>query len=209
MNVVVAMVGLLITGATKNLPQILFLLSGATQVSAKAFATLALVHGVSFPVVSLAKSGKIVPVMVGSLFFGGATYSIREYVSALAIIGGSCVVGMGERRSSSSSSESSVLGVVFITLSLACDGITGGMQNRLKIKSKEMGLTLKPYDFMFWINLYMAAIAAVVAAAQGEMTSGLVFCLRNPIIFDKVALLLLFQLLLLLFWLLHYLSHVI
>jgi len=36
----------------------MFALSGATQVCAKAFTSLALASGVSFPVVTLAKSGK-------------------------------------------------------------------------------------------------------------------------------------------------------
>lgn len=91
---------------------------------------------------------------------------------------------MGKKKSSA---VSSTLGLVFIVLSLACDGITGGMQNRLKKKSKEIGVTAKPYDFMFWTNFYMAITAAVIALVLGEFTSGLDFCLRNPVIFDKVG----------------------
>jgi UDP-galactose transporter B1 len=69
------------TGQTAGLPLEMFALSGATQVCAKAFTSLALVSGVSFPVVTLAKSGKMVPVMIGSLLLGGAKYSLREYAS--------------------------------------------------------------------------------------------------------------------------------
>eukprot|EP00968_Pinguiococcus_pyrenoidosus_P029220 scaffold8416_cov267-Pinguiococcus_pyrenoidosus.AAC.4 len=47
-------------------------MTGASQVSAKAFTTLALAKGVAFPVLMLAKSAKMVPVMIGSILLGGA-----------------------------------------------------------------------------------------------------------------------------------------
>eukprot|EP01032_Pedospumella_encystans_P018039 gene18039-20549_t len=90
-NVVIGGAGMMISGRTKNLPQDMFALSGAAQVCAKAFTSLALASGVSFPVVTLAKSGKMVPVMIGSLLLGGATYTLREYAAVAAIIAGTCI----------------------------------------------------------------------------------------------------------------------
>ena len=174
---------MLLTGGTKNLPQDMFALSGATQVCAKAFTSLALASGVSFPVVTLAKSGKMVPVMVGSLLLGGAKYTLREYLSVAAIIGGTCIVSMGKK---SSGPASSVLGIVFIGLSLTCDGITGGVQNRLKKKTRELGVNAKPYDFMFWTNLYMGLTAFVLAVGLNEFIPGIKFCLDNPVILNKI-----------------------
>lgn len=181
---VVGLGGLALTGGSKTLPQDLFALSGATQVSAKAFTSLALANGVSFPVVTLAKSGKMVPVMIGSLLLGGAKYTLREYASVLAIIAGTVIVSLGNKKSSGPAS--SIVGLSCIMLSLACDGITGGVQNRLKKKSQEMGIKPKPYDFMFWTNLYMGLTAGVFALFLGELTSGLSFCIQNPVIFNKI-----------------------
>lgn len=183
-NVIVGFGGLLVTGGTKNLPQNLFAMTGAAQVSAKAFTSLALANGVSFPVVTLAKSGKMVPVMIGSLLLGGASYTLRQYASVLAIIIGTCIVSMGKKQSSKASSA---IGLLFIVLSLACDGVTGGLQNRLKKRSKELtGVQPKPYDFMFWTNLYMAGTALVLALVLGEAVTGTDFCLKNPIILNKI-----------------------
>ncbi len=182
-NVIIGGLGLLLTGGTKNLPQDMFALSGATQVCAKAFTSLALASGVSFPVVTLAKSGKMVPVMVGSLLLGGAKYTVREYLSVAAIIGGTCIVSMGKK---SSGPASSVLGILFIVLSLTCDGITGGVQNRLKKKTAELGVKAKPYDFMFWTNLYMGITAFALAVGLNEFLPGIKFCLDNPIILNKI-----------------------
>eukprot|EP00981_Chlorochromonas_danica_P014847 scaffold9105_cov169-Ochromonas_danica.AAC.4 len=152
-------------------------------VCAKAFTSLSLASGVSFPVVTLAKSGKMVPVMIGSLLLGGAKYTLREYASVLAIIIGTCIVSMGKK---SSSKSSSIMGIAFILLSLTCDGITGGVQNKLKKKAKDMGVSIKPYDMMFWTNLYMGLAAAVFSLALGELNSGLSYCFANPLIFNKI-----------------------
>ena len=174
---------MLLSGPTPNLPQDMFAISGLTQVCAKAFTSLSLASGVSFPVVTLAKSGKMVPVMIGSLLLGGAKYTLREYLSVAAIIAGTVMVSLGKKKSSA---VSSTLGIAFIVLSLTCDGITGGFQKRLKQRSVELGVKAKPYDLMFWTNFYMALAAAAVAVFLGEAVSGSAFCIANPVIFNKI-----------------------
>lgn len=98
-NVVVGYGGMRVAGSTKNIPQKFFLVSGASQVSSKAFTSLSLAKGLSFPVATLAKSGKMAPVMAGQLLLGGATYTLREYLQVVAIIGGTCVLSMGKKVS--------------------------------------------------------------------------------------------------------------
>lgn len=183
-NVIIGGIGLLVTGGTKNLPLNLFALSGGTQVCAKAFTSIALASGVSFPVVTLAKSGKMVPVMLGSLLFGGASYTIREYASVAAIIAGTTIVSMGKK---STGPDSSLLGIAFVLLSLACDGVVGGMQSRLQTQCRTANVEPKPYDMMFWTNLFMALTAAVFSIALGEFASGIQFCIENPIILEKIV----------------------
>ena len=130
-NIVVGFFGMKFSGATPNLPKRLFAISGLTQVSAKAFTSVALASGLSFPVATLAKSGKAAPVMMGSLVLGGAKYSIREYSNVAAIIIGTVFVNMGKKKKGNESG-SSFGGLAFIILSLICDGVTGGVQKRLK-----------------------------------------------------------------------------
>jgi len=182
-NVIVGGLGLLVTGHTKNLPLSNFAVSGATQVCAKAFTSLALASGLSFPVVTLAKSGKAIPVMIGSLLLGGASYSLRQYLSVGAIILGTCIVSLGGKKSDQARSP---MGIAFILLSLACDGLTGGLQDRIKKKSKERGVSAKPYDLMFWTNLSMALVAVAVSLVLGDLTTGVNFTLKNPVILEKI-----------------------
>mmetsp|Transcript_166 Transcript_166/g.270 ORF Transcript_166/g.270 Transcript_166/m.270 type:complete len:270 (+) Transcript_166:450-1259(+) len=184
-NIVVGYIGRRVVGGTEGLPMRQFAITGASQVFSKAFTSLALAKGLSFPVATLAKSGKMAPVMAGQLFLGGATYSIREYLQVLAIIGGTAILSMGKKKSSSS--QSSSLGVFFILLSLVMDGITGGVQKRLKTDMSRIGMSPKPYDFMLFTNIYMCIVALVISLALGEVMTGYQFCADNPAIMKLVV----------------------
>jgi len=184
-NVVIGFIGMQLTGPTKGIPLPMFGISGAAQVSAKACTSLALANGLSFPVATLAKSGKMAPVMAGSLLLGGATYSIREYLQVAAIIGGTAIVSLGKKKGSGG--ESSMMGVCYIVLSLVLDGVTAGFQKRLKMETAKVGVKPKPYDFMFWTNLFMCLTAVIIAGVLGEITSGGSFLIANPEITGKIA----------------------
>jgi UDP-galactose transporter B1 len=183
-NVVVGYIGMKLAGQTTGIPLKMFAVSGASQVTSKACTSLSLANGLSFPVATLAKSGKMAPVMAGSLLLGGASYSVREYLQVLAIIGGTAIVSMGKKKSSSASN--SIMGVVYIVLSLVFDGITAGCQKRLQRDTALVGVKPKPYDFMYWTNLFMCATALAIALILGEMTSGTAFCVQNPEILSKI-----------------------
>lgn len=181
-NVLVGFAGMQLTGATKGIPKKAFAISGASQVTAKACMSLALANGLSFPLATLAKSGKMAPVMFGSLLLGGASYSIREYLQVAAIIGGTAIVSMGKKKGGSSS----MLGVAYIIMSLVLDGVTAGFQKQLKSETAKAGVKPKPYDFMFWTNFYMCITAIVISLGLNEVTAGLAFCAANPEIFSKI-----------------------
>merc|ERR1712157_242603 len=175
-----------LSGPTAGIPKQMFAISGAAQVSAKACTSLALANGLSFPVATLAKSGKMAPVMAGSLLLGGAEYTLREYLQVAAIIGGTAIVSMGKKKGSGGG-DSSMMGVFYIVLSLVLDGVTAGFQKRLKVETAKDGVKPKPYDFMFWTNLFMCLTAVVIAGVLGEIASGGAYLVANPEIMGKIA----------------------
>jgi UDP-galactose transporter B1 len=185
-NVVIGFLGMQLTGPTKGIPLQMFGISGAAQVSAKACTSLALANGLSFPVATLAKSGKMAPVMAGSLLLGGATYTTREYLQVAAIIGGTAIVSMGKKKGPGGG-DSSMMGVFYIVMSLVLDGVTAGFQKRLKTETAKVGVKPKPYDFMFWTNLFMCLTAVVIAGVLGEIASGGAYLVANPEIMGKIA----------------------
>jgi solute carrier family 35 (UDP-galactose transporter), member B1 len=182
-NVIIGFLGMQLTGPTKGIPLKMFAISGAAQVSAKACTSLALANGLSFPVATLAKSGKMAPVMAGSLLLGGAKYELREYLQVAAIIGGTAIVSMGKKKGGAGNS---VMGIVYIVASLLLDGVTAGFQKRLKVETAKVGVKPKPYDFMFYTNLFMMITAILIAAPLGELTSGMAYCTANAEIFTKI-----------------------
>jgi solute carrier family 35 (UDP-galactose transporter), member B1 len=161
-----------------------FAISGLAQVCAKACTSLALANGLSFPVATLAKSGKMAPVMLGSLCLGGAAYTMRDYLHVGMIIGGTALVSMGKHHSGPSDS---LLGLAFILGSLFWDGITGGYQKRFQRDVvQQQQIPVKPYDFMLYTNLYMLLTALLVAAALGDLTSGSRFVMEHPTILGQL-----------------------
>jgi len=185
-NVAVGFVGMMVSGMTPGLPLSMFAVSGATQVLAKVCTSMSLASGLSFPVATLAKSAKMAPVMAGSLLLGGASYSLREYLQVAAIIAGTAMVSM--KSKGSGGGGSTLVGIAYVSASLALDGCTGGVQSRLKATCKELGKPQKPYDFMFWTNFFMMALAVMVAFAAGEVTPGVAFIAKNPVILTKILL---------------------
>jgi len=121
-----------------------------------------------------------------SILLGGATYSLREYGQVLMIIGGTCLVSMA-KKAKPGGKASSATGLAMVLLSLSCDGLTGGLQKRIKGEAAARGVKAKPYDFMFWTNWFMLWTALVVAGAGGELGKGVAFCSENPVILNKIG----------------------
>jgi UDP-galactose transporter B1 len=72
------------------------------------------------------------------------------------------------------------------------DGLTGGVQDRVKAKCKENEVKVKPFDMMFWTNFFMLLVAVVFAfawptqAGSVQMLEGIVFIAANPDIMSKI-----------------------
>jgi UDP-galactose transporter B1 len=67
------------------------------------------------------------------------------------------------------------------------DGITGGVQKRLKVDMSRIGMAPKPYDFMLFTNMSMCAVALVISLALGEVMTGYKFCMDNPAVLNLVV----------------------
>jgi len=184
-NVILGGVFMLMFEGVRAVPQMPYVVSGALQVCAKYCTTASMVFGVSFPVATLGKSSKMVPVMIGSLLIGNAKYSLREYVHVGLIVGGTAMVSMAKKAKPGSASSS--MGLCFLVAALACDGIVGGTQKRLKKALAEKGMKERNFEMQFLTNLYMALTAVVFTFIMGEFEPGYKFCMENPAIFKSVC----------------------
>lgn len=182
-NAIVGFIGLHVSGSVRNpKPQHrLFLFSGFSQVCSKALTGLSLSSGLSFPLATMAKSGKMAPVMFGQLILGGSHYCLRDYAQVGLIIAGTALLGLA-RNKGNDLVHSTKLGVIYIVLSLVMDGVTGGLQKRLKNDSKESGYPVKGYEFMMYTNLYMFFVALYISGLTGDLTKGYAYCLEDEAI---------------------------
>eukprot|EP00435_Cladocopium_sp_Y103_P030258 s2110_g7.t1 len=163
------------------LPQAFLLCCGFGQYSMSASLSV----GLSFSVATMAKSAKMVPVMIGSLLLGSKTFSSSQISQAAAIVLGTGIVSFAEGRNKKSGA-STKLGIFFIMSSLFCDGLVSGLQQRLKERCKAEKTKVRSYDLMFWTNLYMAVASFLFAVARSEMREGIRFCLQNPLLARKI-----------------------
>jgi UDP-galactose transporter B1 len=153
--------------------------------------SFAMSFGLAFAIATLAKSAKMAPVMAGGIFIGGKKYPLRQYFQVAAIIMATVLVSMSSKKSGSGTTTT-ISGFVFICLSLMFDGLTGGVQDRVKAKCKENDVKVKPFDMMFWTNFFMLLVAIVfafvtpTAAGSVQMLEGIGFIMSNPAIMSKI-----------------------
>merc|ERR1712226_1607670 len=98
--------------------------------------------------------------MLGGIVLGGKSYSMIKYLQVVLVTLGVCVFNFGKSKKKGGSSDSSY-GLVLIIISLLLDAVTGGLQDKVKKRTKELNppkpgstVAVKPtmHESMFWIN---------------------------------------------------------
>jgi UDP-galactose transporter B1 len=139
---------------------------------------------VSYPTQVLGKSCKMVPVMAGGIVLGGKKYSTFEYGQVALITIGVSVFNLAGKKKKGG--DDSALGLILIGFSLVMDAVTGGLQDKVKKRTKELNPEAgeKPvptmHESMLWTNLSGFLVAFVLAVFTGHLSGGVAFCVRNP-----------------------------
>ena len=131
--------------------QISMACSGATLTSNSALSY------VTYPTQLLAKSCKLLPVMLMGFLVGGRRYRVMEYVSVFLITAGVVIYSVSKELKGKldigGAAGTSVFGLCLLALSLLCDGFTGPRQDVLKKKHH-----LTEFELMFSVNFYSAVL---------------------------------------------------
>merc|ERR1712232_236640 len=75
----------------------------------------------------------------------------------------------------------------YIVLALACDGVVGGTQKRLKAALAHEHMKEKNFEMQFLTNFYMLLTAVAFTIAFDEFKPGYEFLVANPGIFNKLV----------------------
>lgn len=140
--------------------QKLFALTATTYLAAMLCSNEALKY-VSYPLQALAKSCKMIPVMVGQILVNRTRYPWQKYALVALMTAGVAGFQLSKASSGKPDKESSMLGVVLLLGSLAMDGVTGPMQQKLNKQFKPSNVA-----FMTLTNLYAVAIAFALTVVR-------------------------------------------
>jgi UDP-galactose transporter B1 len=145
---------------------------------------------VSYPTQVLGKSCKMVPVMAGGIVVGGKKYSLTEYVQVALITIGVCIFNFGGK--SKKGGSDSPFGLGLIGLSLLMDAFTGGLQDKVKARTKELNPLVKGptrpsmHESMLWTNASGFLVAFALALLTGHLWNGAKFCIKHPQVLSAI-----------------------
>ncbi|XP_017010759.2 adenosine 3'-phospho 5'-phosphosulfate transporter 1 [Drosophila takahashii] len=139
---------------------------------------------VNFPTQVLAKSCKIIPVMLMGKLMSKAKYESYEYVTALLISLGMIFFMSGSSDSSKASGVTTLTGIFLLSMYMVFDSFTANWQGSL---FKSYGMT--PLQMMCGVNLFSSVFTGASLSMQGGFMDSLAFATEHPkFVFDMVVL---------------------
>ena len=137
---------------------------------------------VSFPVQTLGKCGKMIPVMVWGRLMMGKRYGNGDYAVAAAVtLGATCFLMGGDTLSAAakhgkhSAADTSIYGLALMGGYLGFDGFTSTFQDKLF-----KGFAMETYNQMLWVTACSAALSALWLLGDDTMAAALAFVARHP-----------------------------
>ncbi|XP_017102712.2 adenosine 3'-phospho 5'-phosphosulfate transporter 1 [Drosophila bipectinata] len=139
---------------------------------------------VNFPTQVLAKSCKIIPVMLMGKIMSKAKYETYEYATALLISLGMIFFLGGSSDSSKASGVTTLTGIFLLSMYMVFDSFTANWQGSL---FKSYGMT--SLQMMCGVNLFSSIFTGASLSMQGGFMDSLAFATEHPkFVFDMVVL---------------------
>ncbi|TDG49560.1 hypothetical protein AWZ03_004051 [Drosophila navojoa] len=139
---------------------------------------------VNFPTQVLAKSCKIIPVMLMGKIMSKTKYESYEYVTALLISLGMIFFMTGSADSNKASGVTTLTGIFLLSMYMIFDSFTANWQGSL---FKSYGMT--SIQMMCGVNLFSTIFTGASLSMQGGFMDSLAFATEHPkFVFDMVIL---------------------
>lgn len=153
-----------------------------SYVGAMVASNMALVH-INYPTQVVGKSCKPIPMMILGVLIGNKRYSLRKYIFVTMIVVGICLFMLKDQKTSDSKSDSYIgKGQLLLLVSLALDGFTGGIQERMKSEHKT-----KSGHMMYNINLWSVLVLGPALFMTGELWSFTAFVTKYPYVISNLV----------------------
>jgi len=139
---------------------------------------------VNYPTQVVGKSCKPIPVMILGVLVGKKSYPLLKYLFTLMIVMGVALFMYKDKAGKASADSDSLIGVgeILLLVSLTCDGLTGAVQERMKLEHQT-----KSGHMMMAMNKWSVGYLAVALAFTGEGVEFLGFIQRHPAVLWQLA----------------------
>ncbi|KAI3422017.1 hypothetical protein GPALN_012554 [Globodera pallida] len=163
-----------------NVPNYLYSMCSTSYFLAMLFSSLAL-EWVNYPTQVLGKSCKPIPIMLFGVLFAHKRYGLRKYFYVLLIVAGMAIFLYKPQKSGVGFQFGS--GELFLCLSLAMDGVTGAVQDRIRHYH-----TTDKWTMMFSMNAFSSIFLAIMLLATGELFQFVRFVAAYPFVLQQMFL---------------------
>jgi adenosine 3'-phospho 5'-phosphosulfate transporter B2 len=136
---------------------------------------------VSFPVQTVFKSSKIIPVMIMGKVLKGTNYPMGQYIEALLITIGVAVFSVAS-KSSDSDTSTEVVGLLFMCLYVTFDCFTSQWQDKIYVKYGRANVD--PYQMMLGVNSTAILMTSAGLVLGGDIPKIIEFFKVNPTVFQ-------------------------
>lgn len=131
---------------------------------------------VSFPVQTLGKCAKMIPVMIWGTVIMRKRYNTKDYgVAALVTLGCSVFIMTGDVTSKHAGNNSSMFGVMLMVGYLAFDGFTSTFQDKL-FKGYQMTI----FNQIMYVQAFSAGFSTLGLISAGQFGDAISFVMRHP-----------------------------
>lgn len=136
---------------------------------------------VTFPVQTVFKSSKIIPVMCMGKLLKGTSYPWSQYGEAFLITVGVAIFSVLSKSSDKGAAATEALGLLFLLMYITSDSFTSQWQSRVYADyGKE---NVDPYQMMLGVNVNAIVLTTLGLIISGDVPKVWAFLLANPICF--------------------------
>jgi len=136
---------------------------------------------VAFPVQTVFKSSKIIPVMIMGRFLKGTTYPIGQYVEAFLITVGVAIFSLSS-KTSNSDNGTEIIGLIFMLMYISFDSFTSQWQS--KIYEQYGKSNVDQYQMMLSVNTWAITITTIGLIVTGDFPVVIEFLRVNPVVLN-------------------------
>lgn len=133
---------------------------------------------VAFPIQTVFKSSKIIPVMIMGKFLKGTIYPFGQYIEAFLITAGVAIFSLSS-KTSNNDNTTQIIGLIFMVVYICCDSFTSQWQD--KIYQQYGRNNVDQYQMMFSVNTWAISFTVAGLIMTGDFPVVIEFLETNPV----------------------------